>query len=342
MNSPHLPRRRLLTTAGVLATGPLLAACSGGGTDDSADSGSQKGGWSFKDDRGKTVTADRTPRRIVAYIGSAAALHDFGIECTGVFGPTKLKNGKPDVQAGSVDVDKVTIVGNAWGEFNVEQYAALKPELLVTNMNQAPALWYVPEESKKKIEPLAPSVGILSAKTSLLTTVQRYAKLAESLGADLSAPKVASAKTRFEAASEELRQAAKSARAKGGVKVLAVAAQAQLCYVGAADDFADLRYYKELGVEFVQPAKPAAEGFYEELSWENVDRYAADLIIVDRRTGNLQPADLSKAKPTWRDLPAVKAGQVTSWFNEAHFSYAGFAPLVEELARSIQNAKKVS
>ncbi|WP_405678698.1 ABC transporter substrate-binding protein [Streptomyces sp. NBC_01511] len=335
--APLLPRRRLLSATGALGLGALLTAC-GDDTKTDGDAAAPGKGWSFKDDRGRTAKADRTPRRIVAYIGSAAALHDFGIEVTGVFGPTKLKNGEPDVQAGSVDVDKVTVIGNAWGEFNVEKYASLQPDLLITNMNIPPALWYVPEESANKIEALAPTIGILSAKTSLLTAVGRYAELAASLGADLKAKNVTDAKARFEAASEELRRAAK---AKPGLKVMAVAARQDLCGVGAPDDFADLRYYKQLGVEFVEPAEPAAGGFYEDLSWENIGRYGADLILVDKRTSNLQPVDLIKDKPTWRSLPAVRTEQVASWHNEAHFSHAGFIPPLEALTQAIQNAKRV-
>ena len=36
---------------------------------------------------------------------------------------------------------------NAWGEFSVEKYAGLRPDLLVTHMYDPGALWYVPDES---------------------------------------------------------------------------------------------------------------------------------------------------------------------------------------------------
>ncbi|HWM40230.1 MAG TPA: ABC transporter substrate-binding protein, partial [Streptomyces sp.] len=44
--------------------------------------------------------------------------------------------------------------------------------------------------------------------------------------------------------------------------------------------------------------------------------------------------------PSWSDLPAVKAGQVTMWDAEPRFSYAGAAPLLEQLAKAIEDAKK--
>ncbi|MFE0178935.1 ABC transporter substrate-binding protein [Streptomyces sp. NPDC059002] len=335
--APAPNRRRVIAAAGAFGTAALLTAC-GGGT------GKRPGGdakaWRFKDDRGTTAASDTTPKTIVAYIGAAAALHDFGIECTGVFGPTKLRNGEPDVQAAGIDVDKVTVIGNAWGQFSIEKYAGLQPDLLVSTMNDAPTLWYVPEESAKKITSLAPSVGILTAKGSLTHVIGRFAALAESLGADPRAPKVTAAKKRFEAASETLRKAARAAKSRGGIKVMAISAQEPLLYVGNPADFTDLRHYQSLGVEFVTPARTTKSGFFEELAWENADTYDADLILVDRRTGNLQPADLKKSKPTWAKLPAVRAGQVVSWSNEARFSHAGYAPLMEQLAAALDKSEK--
>ncbi|GHC74754.1 ABC transporter substrate-binding protein [Streptomyces cinnamoneus] len=334
-------RRSLLTAGGALGIGALLTAC-GGGSSDSGSAGSSSGGgkdgaWSFKDDRGRTVKRDHTPKRIVAFTGTAAALHDFGVECIGVFGPTRLKDGKPDPQAGELDVDKLTVLGNAWGEFNIEKYAGLNPDLLVSNMFEPEALWYVPEESKKKILGLAPSVGLTAARVSMLEPIKRYAALAESLGADLKAKKVTDAKARFEAAAETLRKAAKG----NPVKVMAASGSADLLYVSNPAVNADLMYFRELGVDFVVPEKLDQGGYFESLSWENADKYQADLILLDSRTSALQPKDLS-AKPTWEKLPAVKAGQVSPWLSEPRFSYAGCAPLLEALASAIEKAKKTS
>ncbi|MFF7690682.1 ABC transporter substrate-binding protein [Streptomyces syringium] len=336
----HSPSRRgILAAGGALGIGAFLTACGGGGSKDSGGngSGSDSGPWTFKDDRGTTVKADKTPKKVVAFTGTAAALYDFGFECAGVFGPTKLKDGKPDPQAGDLDVDKLTVLGNAWGKFNVEQYAAMSPELLVTNMLQAQELWYVPDDSKKKILGLAPSVGINVTKVSLTQVIGRYAELAGSLGADLSAKKVTDAKARFEKASETLRQAAK---AKKGLKVLCASGSADLLYVSEPSVYADLTYFKQLGVEFIVPDKVTG-GFFESLSWENAGKYAADLILLDNRTSALQPKDL-ESKPTWAGLPAVKAGQIAPWLSEPRYSYAGCAPLVESLAAAIEKAKKVS
>ncbi|MFI6939651.1 ABC transporter substrate-binding protein [Streptomyces sp. NPDC050418] len=334
----RISRRGLFAAGGALGLGAALAAC---GDAQKPGATAKKDAWSFEDDRGTTVKADGTPKNVVAYIGAASALYDFGVECVGVFGPTKLPDGKPDVQAGRVDIDKVEIIGNAWGEFSLEKYAALQPDLLVTTMNESPTLWYVPEDSAKKIEAVAPSVGILTGKTSLTGVIGRFGELAASLGADLEAKKVTDAKARFEAAAESLRQAAKAAKSRR-LKVMAVSATKDLLYVGTPDDFTDLRYYRELGVDFVTPDGVGDAGFFAELSWENADKYAADVILVDKRTGNLQPEELAKTKPTWAKLPAAKAGQTVAWYNEPQFSHAGITPLLESLATALQDAKKVA
>ncbi|WP_240434558.1 ABC transporter substrate-binding protein [Streptomyces sp. YIM 130001] len=335
-----MTRRTLFTAAGATGASALLAAC--GTSGDTAPTGGSNS-WSFKDDRGKTVRNDGTPKNVVAYIGAAAALHDLGVECKGVFGPTTLKNGKPDIQAGDLDVDKVTVIGNAWGEFNVEKYASLQPDLLVTTMNESPTLWYIPEESAKKVESVAPSIGILTARGSLTRVIDRFAELAESLGADLESKRVQDAEARFRKASASLRRAAREAASRGsGLRVMAVSAQEDLLHVGVPDDFTDLRYYQDLDVRFIKPDNPATIGFFAELSWENADKYQADLILVDRRTGNLQPDELKARKPTWAKLPAVRAGQTVPWQNEARFSHAGYSPLVESLTEALQQAKKVT
>ncbi|MCZ9336324.1 ABC transporter substrate-binding protein, partial [Streptomyces sp. TRM76130] len=129
----------------------------------------------------------------------------------GVFGPTTTKDGTADVQAGDMDVSRVTVLGNAWGKLNVEKYAALAPQLLITTtFDDAGTLWSVPEESKDKIAELAPSVAISVFDRQLTEPLQRMWELAESLGADMKADRTVQAKKDFEAAAERLREAAKA------------------------------------------------------------------------------------------------------------------------------------
>ncbi|MEU5903476.1 ABC transporter substrate-binding protein [Micromonospora sp. NPDC047527] len=339
LSARRLTRRGLLAAGGAATLATLLAGC---GKDDTAkpasDSGS--GPWSFTDDRNKKVEAAARPARVVAFTGVAAALVDFGLDkqIVGVFGETKRADGTADPQAGDLSVESVEILGNVWGEFSLEKYAALRPELLVTHMYDPDALWYVPDESKDKILPLAPSVAITTARVPMTKPIERYAALAESLGADLSAKKVTDAKARFDAASESVRQAVKD---NPGIKVMACSGSPDLFYVSNPKVSTDLMYFAELGVDIVVPTKLEAGDYFEALSWENTAKFPADLILLDNRSTALQPKDLA-AKPTWGQLPAVKANQVSPWDAVPRFSYAGSAPLLENLATAIKNAKKVS
>ncbi|WP_234343923.1 ABC transporter substrate-binding protein [Streptomyces sp. NRRL F-5123] len=346
-----IPRRGVLAAGGALGAGALLAACGGSGSGSGSGAGPGSGSgsgtssagagasgpFSFTDDRRKAVSLGKAPKNLVAYVGSAAALHDYGVECTGVFGPTTLKDGSPDPQAGDLDVTKVTVIGNVWGEFNIEKYAALGPGLLISHTYDAKALWYVPEQSSAKILALAPSVAVNVAGVPLTTPLQRYAELAAALGADLGSAANAAAKARFESASAALRTAAKAA---GGITVMACSASADSFYVSTPSSAADLTYYKSLGVGFVVPDKVEG-GFFETLSWENAGKYKADVLMLDSRSATLQPKDLT-GRPTWQQLPAVKAGQIFPWPSEPIFSYAKCADQLEALTNAVNGAKKVS
>ncbi|MCT2590101.1 ABC transporter substrate-binding protein [Streptomyces sp. N2-109] len=334
---PPLSRRGLLAAGGALGLGGLLAACGGSADDGKSPGGGGSGPWSFTDDRGEKLKADRRPRNIVAFVGSAAALYDYGIECTGIFGPSEPVDGKRNPQTGELDLGGLTSLGNAWGEFSIEKYAGLKPDLLISNMFPPPDLWFVPPESAKKIDSLAPTLGISVAHTTLLDPLKRYEKLARSLGADLEAKKVTEARARFEKAERTLREAAK---ARGGLKVLAMTGDQDQMYVAVPESYTDLHYFKDLGVEFVQGKKSDEFGFWEFLSWENADKYHADLIMVDNRASALPAAELAK-KPVWAGLPAVKAGQTTPWAMEERCSYRGYAPVVERLAAALKGADKL-
>ncbi|MGW5420762.1 ABC transporter substrate-binding protein [Streptomyces sp. NPDC003943] len=340
-----LTRRGLLAAGGALGLGAALVAC--GGSDEkggsAAPAGGKSGAWEFKDDRGTTVKLASVPKNIVAFTGTAAALKDFGVEVKGVFGPTTVKDPKTgevkaDVQAGDLDVRKVTVIGNVWGEFRIEEYLKLQPEVLITDMWEKDALWYVPEEQKDKILKIAPSVALWAAGKSMPAVLQRHVDLAASLGADVNSAQVKADKARFEAAAERVRKAAK---AKKGIKVLIGSGAPDTFYVSAPTRPTDTLFFQELGVDLIVPDKLDPTGWFELLSWENVDKYKADVILLDNRTSALQP-DALKAKPTWAALPAVKAGQVFPRVTEPVYSYAKCAPLLEDLAKALENAKKVA
>jgi iron complex transport system substrate-binding protein len=334
MSGPVLPRRGFLAATAGFAAALTLAACGDEGRPTQAapsQAAQSAGGWAFTDDRDKKLSLPKRPARIVAQVGSAAALWDFGVRPVGVFGPHKLKDGAKDPQVGNVDIGKVAGLGNVWDEFNVEQYIALQPDLLVSSMYIKGTLWYVPEKSKATIEQVAPTAGIMLTGRSALQVIGKYEELAKSLGADLRG--VPEAKARMEAASKELAQFK-------DLKVLFVSAGPDALWVVNPPEYPDIVHFTEHGLNVVTPAKVDEGGFFQTLSWENADTYDADVILYDTRTQSLKPEEMMK-KPTFAKLPAVKAGQLYPWTAEAPYSYQGYAGFVEGLVANMKKARKL-
>ena len=334
MSGPVLARRGFLAATVGLAAALTLSACGGGGATPAAPASSPAPAaqaWSFTDDRDKKLDLPKAPTRIVAQVGAAAALWDFGVRPVGVFGPHKLADGAKDPQVGNVDITKVTGLGNVWDEFNVEQYIALQPELLVSSMYEKGTLWYVPEKSKDTIEQVAPTAGIMLTGRTASQVIGKYEELAKSLGADMRG--VPEAKARMEAATKELAQFK-------DIKILMVSGGADQMWVVNPPEYADIMHLTENGLDIVKPDKVDEGGFFQTLSWENADMYDADVILYDTRTQALTPEEMMK-KPTFAKLPAVKAGQLYPWSAEAPYSYQGYADFVEGLVANLKKANKL-
>lgn len=331
---PAPSRRRFLGLTGGVALAGVLAAC--GSTDSPAPAAGRgdapSGPWEFTDDRGKKVTLPRRPQNIVVQISAAASLVDFGITPTGVFGPRTLADGKPDPQAGDVD-PAIPSVGTEFGEFSMEKFLGLKPELVVTIM-YGESLWYVPEESQAAIEATAPIVGIQLGGVSATEAIGKFEALAEALGADVATPTLVRAKKDFETAAAGLAQAT---AAKPGLTTLVVQGSKDILYIGKPDFFSDLKFFTEKGLDIVTPTGGDAPT-WEELSWEQAGTYPADLILTDAREMALSQGELAKI-PTWATLPAVKSGQLGLWHAETPYSYQKYAGVLTELTGVVRKAR---
>jgi iron complex transport system substrate-binding protein len=333
-------RRGLLAGGGALGLTGALAAC-GTGDDDTDSTEESTGPWEFTDDQPVTSELDHVPTKLVAYTGMAAALYDFGVEVPAVFGPTTNEDGSPTGQAGNLPVADLEVFGNTYGEFDVEAYASWGPEVLLTHFYYDPAtLWYIPAESQENITGLAEVVA-LSADDGANTQDQiigRHAELAESLGADLASEQNAANKEAYDAAVAALTEAA----AANPVTVLACSAAAEIFYASNPAMGNDMRFFTELGVNFVVPDNLDADtgSYFESLSWENADKYPADILFLDARVQALQPDALTEF-PTWTALPAVQEGQIVAWDAEPMYSYGLAAKSIQALADAITNAKKL-
>ncbi|APE35497.1 ABC transporter substrate-binding protein [Nocardia mangyaensis] len=326
-----LTRRRFFVVAGAVGLGAGLAACGAGPEEGSSGTGS----WEFADGLGETLRLNDTPSRVVAFTGSAGALADYGVRerIVGIFGEASSEQ-----LLGELDTVDVTVIGDAWGEFDLEKYATLEPDLLVTDSYVPERLWYVPDDNLTKIRSANPNVvAVEIANQRLLDIIERYRSLAEALGADTTSAAVAAAEQRFADAAQAVRDAV---AARPGLRVLAASANPQLFYVSDPRVSADLRFFTELGVDLVVPDQVDPGGFFQSLSWETADRYDADVILLDDRSIGMSPQALAE-QTVWRGLPAVRAGQVAPWSPVFRFSHAATAPLLERLAATIRDANKV-
>jgi len=333
---PPVSRRGALLGAAGLAASAVLAGCTNSANDEAQQAASTGGGpFDFTDDRGQTVHLDGKPTRIVAYAGSAAALWEYGIRPVGVFGPQKLADGSPDPQVGNVDLNAVTSLGNAFNEFDVPQYIKLAPELLVSMVVNADGLWYVPQDSADEITGRAPSVGIRMVRASATTVIERYEQLAKALGADTETEAVKQARSRFQTATSHLTDVAKS---KGGLRVLAVYGAKDKPYLGNPLAHASLRFLAEAGVPITNVGdQPDTASWAPDLSWEQINRYPADLILYDVRTQALT-LDQLKQIDVFNQLPAVRAGALVPWRTEAPYTYDSYAGIANEIADAVAKA----
>ncbi|TWE14087.1 ABC transporter substrate-binding protein [Prauserella muralis] len=324
-----LSRRRFLGGALALGATATLAAC--GYQEDTGGSGTSQA-WSYTDDRGRKLGGDR-PKRIVAQVTAAAALWEFGIRPVGIFGPSKLPNGEKDPLAGPIDLGKVQSLGNVWGEFNYDRYVSLEPDLLISVMYLRDELWYVPAEQAEAVEKAAPTLGVDLAGVSMPDGIEKFRTLAKALGADVNTPRINEAKATFERAGQNFADAAKTVNGK---TALLVSATKEGMWAGNAQGFPSSKQMAEAGLTFLEPKAPGDGNYWEQLSWENAGKYRSDIILLDNRHGNLQSEQLKASYPTWRQLPAVRAGNVFAWNPETPFYYEAATEQLDRLGSSLR------
>ena len=328
-------RRTFLFGAGAVAV--ALTGCNASAQSESpgpVSSGSAR--FTFTDARGKKIDLPTVPAVVVAQSSAAASLWDAGLKVQGVYGELKETNGKLDYQAGNIDVSQVKVIGKTYGEFNVEAYAAMAPELLLDLCFDDKTLWYVPADSATKIEALAPTIGVKALNLGLVEIIEEFMQLAQKLGADTGAQAVLDAKASFEQAVERIKTAVK---AQPNLTVLATSPSTSSIYIANPDQHSDLALLKSLGVKFVDyPGK--AEEYFAEISYEQLDKYTADVVMSDAR--NYAEREKVSLQPTWKALAAVKAGQVYDWLPAAPFSYAAYVGILDGYAKQLAGAKPLS
>lgn len=343
-------RPRLRPAAGAalagLAASLVLAACAAspdssetptGGSSAATDASAEPSasGFEYTDARGTTVTLDTVPTTVVAQSSVAAALWDAGYHVAGVYGElTPDADGKLSYQAGDIDLSQVKVIGQTYGEFDVEDYGLMDPDLLVDYTFDDSSLWYVPAEQADQIYALAPSVAVPGNYTDTDSAIQTFVDLAAKLGADPDSAELASAKAAYDSALKDVGDVA----AKSGLKVVVVSAGTDSLYVADPAHLPELSTLRNAGLDLIDPIGGATDVFMQ-YSWEQASDYSdADIILFDARTYDSIKADLANI-PTWANLPAVKAGQVYPWYAAAPYSYRAYAGIYQEIADELAAAK---
>jgi iron complex transport system substrate-binding protein len=272
---------------------------------------------------------------VVAQSSVAATLLDFGYQVAGAYGELKPVDGKLSYQAGDLDVSKITVLSDVYGEFDVEKFAAMNPQVLIDLMFEPGKLWYLPDDLQTKVEQVSPTIGMEMLNLGLVDIITSFEVVAGKLGADLTASLVTDARKAFDDATAKAKEAI---AAKPELTVVGISREADKVWITNADQAPDLGYWKSLGANLVDHGGKPTE-YFTEISYEQLDNYSADIIYDDSRGGVVSEAD---NQPTWQALPAVKAGQVVAWKPAAPYSWKTNAPILDEFVTAYQSATKVT
>ena len=308
----------------------VLAAC--GSSPENPGGGDA---WSFTSGDGETYTAEEVPTRVIAQGEAAAALLSFGIRPVGIYLNAPLSETRA---LEGFDLDGIEIIGETWGQIDVEKAAALRPDLIVS------AYWPVEEayggfeegveENAKKTAELAPVVGPTIGE-SVEDMLNGFETLAVSLGADVGAGEIARHKADFEAARK--RFSAVTA-AKPELTALAVSPTDELLYVAVPENSAELTDFAEWGLNVIVPDSPdPAFPYWENISWENADKYQPDVILMDDRTYDASLA-IADRQATWKRIKAVQAGAITPWPAYWISTWAAYAEQLDQLSDAVEKA----
>ena len=324
--TPDPTRHRLLAGGVALVTAVALAACGSDGSDQSAaDRGAtpSSGPWSYTDDLGQTVELDETPVRIAAYGDAAAALWNFGVTPVAIFA---WMDPATDSMFDGLDLSETEVVGSTYGEISLEKLAATAPDLIVATSytGDTPDEMYGFKDKAQlaRIKEIAPVVAVAQVG-SMKDVIETNEELVDSLGVDTGAgSQVAEDRAAFDEASDLLSESATS-----GLSVVPMYADGDGLYLAKAPDDPALKYYQDIGVNFTEIG--GDDYYWEILSWENADRYEADIYL--NATRNSYSTEQLGEQPTFARLTAHQEGQIHDW-ESLSMDYPSQAGYMRELA----------
>lgn len=316
----------------VCAVTLLLAGC-GSSSDSESGDDSAGGPWSYTSGDGKTYTAEKTPRRIIAQGEAAAALISFGIKPVAIYSNDPIETNK---SLKDLDLSGIEILSETYGKIDAEKAAGLRPDLIVSSY------WPIEkayggfeasaEDSAKKVQKLADVVGPAEGD-SVEAMLEGYEELATSLGADVDGATITKDKEAYQAAVDRFK---KTVAAKKGLTSLAVSPAEDLLYVAVPSEASELSDFARWGLDIIDPDSPDPSfPYWENLSWENADKYQPDFVLLDDR--NLANSlKVAEAQPTWPSIKAVEAGAVVNWPAYWIHTYSDYAEQLDDLSDAIE------
>ncbi|MFF3067614.1 ABC transporter substrate-binding protein [Kitasatospora sp. NPDC057936] len=286
----HLSRRAALGLAAGLAPGLALAAC---GADSPSRAASSAGTRTVRHARGESTVPARASRVVVLDTDALDSAVTLGIIPVGA---TTVSDGAgfPGYLPGDRLADTKAV--GAIGQPNLEAIAALRPDLILSNQVR----------DDKRYDQLAKIAPTVLSKTTGPTWKENVRLHAEALGRQAEA---AAAEAAYQAKVRDLITAlggpAKAAATRVEMARFLAGAPTRLylndTFVGSL--------FKGLGVG--RPANQDKPGFSLEISPEQVDQAAADVIfysVYGDAAKSDQPKILGGA--LWRNLDAVRNGRV--------------------------------
>ncbi|MEU9060835.1 ABC transporter substrate-binding protein [Streptomyces sp. NPDC048430] len=287
----------------------------------------RQGAWSFADDRGRLVVADRRPSRVLAYVQAGATLWDHGIRPEGMFG-SGHDGAEPDrAKTGTLPLDSVDYRG-AGDDLDVDTLLRGRPDLVVAVSYGHGQIYGLDADTAKHLEERVPVVVIDVGQARTLDRVaERFAELARSLGG-ASGPDAA----------EELRAARErlgaAARDPAGPRVVALSpAGPEQAYVARPQMWPELRVLAELGVGLVSP--PAGAGVnWATVDWAEAAALEPAIVLTDIRS-NAVPLDEITA-PAWE--AAGRGARTVPWNPEPLCSPQAHARFLELVAEAVEEA----
>lgn len=289
--------------------------------------------WSYTDGSGKITTLPEMPSRIVAHGRAAPALIAYGIRPVAIFLDYPLEQERA---LKDVDLTGIEILGTSYETLSAESVLAVSPDLIISEwwpLDNAYGGAAAPQYGGDRLAAIAPIVGPAQG-SSALGLIEDYEELAVALGADLANPAIVAQKADFETAVTRFKS---SVAAKPDLLVMAVSPYPENLYVAVPSTSSELSDFMSWGLKMVIPDTPFAEGYFEELSWENAAKYQPDLVLV---TDSFNDVDLKTLadQPLSDRIAAVKAGQVARWPAFWLRTYASYAKELNTLSDVIDAA----